>query len=161
MLFRSPGFLLPALAARDGAVTAALPPSPPPPFQAAYWPARRQSRPFSGAGTKPPRSPALLPLVPAQSTPEHAQQYELLGESGRGTGGLRFLRCWTGGCACFQRLHASGRAGFCLGPLTKPSRAQCRLTTSELSIAPCEALQAVDQTGWLRPQWLWLLLLPV
>ena len=35
---------------------------------------------------------------------------------------------------------------------------QCRLTTSELNIAPCEALQAVDQTGLLLAPWLWLLL---
>ena len=49
------------------------------------------------------------------------------------------------------RLKARLRAGFCLGPLPMPSQARCRRTTSELNIAPCEALQAVDQTGRLRP----------
>ena len=45
------------------------------------------------------------------------------------TGGLRFLMCWTGGCACFQVLRARGRSGFRLGPLPTSSRARCRLTS--------------------------------
>ena len=72
--------------------------------------------------------------------------------------GQRFLRCLTGGFTCFQRLQASGRAGFRLGSLPTPIWARCRWTTCELYIAPCEALQAIDRTGLLRALWLWLLL---
>ena len=61
----------------------------------------------------------------------------------------------------FQMLQARGKAGFRLGLLPTSSRALCRLTISELNVAPCEALQAVDQTGRLRAQWLWRLLLSV
>ena len=57
------------------------------------------------------------------------------------TGGRRFLRCWAGGCACFQRLQAKTRTGFRLVLLPDPSRARCRQTTSELNIAPSEALR--------------------
>ena len=79
----------------------------------------------------------------------------------RVTGCLRFLRCWTGGRASFQRLQARGRAGFRLGPLLTQSRVRCRLTTSELNIAPGEALQMVDRTGRLRAPSLGLLLLSI
>ena len=51
--------------------------------------------------------------------------------------------------------------GFRLGPLLPPNRVPCPRMTSELDIAPFEALQAVDRTGRTRAPWLWLLLTAV
>ena len=59
----------------------------------------------------------------------------------------------------FPEVASKDKAGFRLGQIPTPSQARCRRTTSQLNIAPCEALQAVDRTERLRPPWLWLMLL--
>ena len=70
------------------------------------------------------------------------------GQQDRRNWRLLLLEALDGWLRLFPEVASKNKGRLRLGPLPTPSRGQCRLTISELNIAPYGALQAVDRT-WL------------